>query len=1112
MKILFLFSCIVVFFLIASFASATDGPKAYLYEIVKSDFDANGSYSSDSFSPCTTNPCAAGWMKVSVPNSDDVLQYLRIGVTSKNNTNLDDYYFFRDTLTSYPTADSQQTVNCNTTASSTATWYNVSNLTAAPPIKLEFRYSNYQGGNDTVDDDDLFTVNNTLNFTIYIQNPSNYYNISNVNFTVYFDRNTYDEVDITTAPTITSGYGTVSRSDSNSNGMYDRITWTNGYIPPSTTITIQFNVTINDTNFVESGDNTYINLDDDNSTNKGVVANHINSSSTLSMISINNKTVKASIRQGIDMVKDGNGYWRIRGFIENIANSSVSSGESMLTYNVSHWYIYSVNPSTGAPYSTPNMTGAFNKTATANEVDPNDGRIYTTDSSRSSNTTWFNSSATSKPYFAVSFNWSVIWDTTDSEDIYAYINSTLDMPTIYKIDITNTGTDSGIINPDTGGDVLTINHTTQHTGNSNIKTSYIEIYADIPSNNTAGDHHGVFVLHNTSIEVWYYNDSWYKLDLTDSDINVTSVNATETSNGYINITIFSLKDVDIEGISSVGHNLGVNDKIMLRFQVVSNESMTTGDTYNFTGNATHYTESGTPIKELLDYRLIQVSATRLTGYKDLFIEDPSNPTIINVSINVSVEDQSGNGVSGIKFIDYVPVDALYGFDLAANATVYIYNDTGLHKWTNGTEYNITYIGNVILPDGTNVTAYEFINGTGGDTWKLEDGWFIYVTYQMNVTQTGTYILPCMISGFDPATGLDLSTSFIGSVRVTIPEISLPIQITEEDLQLSKTVVVGKPALWMKTVEVYNPNPRPAKAKFSITVFEDTMDAHVNYYNDEGEKVEEQTMFGTENGNRVVVWETVMQPMETRTYEISILTPPVMEIDRDVEVLEKIEEKLVKLKMDVYLKSFAKEDYTNIRLNMPIPYDKIIRVADGFGNPLQFTGGAGSCSIAIPDIEAEGMKTVTIIYQESYPVIIITPDRDRYDLNSPANLEILVINGGEKLYYPHIETEVYTPFMDVVYSSIQSLDEMDPLEKTELYEKFMIPAVAPSGKYIANVKFREGFSTVASGTGYFTVMGIPPALNVLDVLILILIIALLYFSAKRIRILRLKGKQVEGGMV
>jgi hypothetical protein len=152
--------------------------------------------------------------------------------------------------------------------------------------------------------------------------------------------------------------------------------------------------------------------------------------------------------------------------------------------------------------------------------------------------------------------------------------------------------------------------------------------------------------------------------------------------------------------------------------------------------------------------------------------------------------------------------------------------------------------------------------------------------------------------------------------------------------------------------------------------------------------------------------------------------------------------------------------------------------------------------------------------ESYPTIIITPDRDRYNLNSPVSLEILVINGGERIEYPYLEVEIYTPGMDVIFTDIERLSEMEPLEKTEMYEKFVVPASAPAGMYVASARFREDFAVLASATGNFYVMGIsggiPEALEI--IMIVLVSLVLIYFSFRRLREVRGSRKpQAYGGI-
>lgn len=1101
-----------VFFIPSVFAQVY-GPRAFLTEKVVADFNTDGSYDTgESFLSgyCDSNPCRYGYLEASVPNNDDVLQNLEITLSSTANTNLQNETAFASVLTSYPTANSRKTVYVNTSWNDAGLYYNITSNDAAPVIELSLNYSNWAGGYDIFDADNLDTSTNTLLFNLSIHNPSTSKTLSSTEIKIEFALDTNGGAD---AVNIVSGTGqllggctgtpTIDSRDG-ADGYNDRIT-ASCDLSNGDTGYLVFNATLTEGTNIADGSN---NIDTDSDADHGCTANY-SQSSALTGITMSKKFARCSIRQGVDLAQDpGTNEWSVRGFIRNMANETPGTGEHYLTYNVSEWRIYQINPSTGEPYSNPNQTGAFNQTATSNQLTPSDGAVYTTDSSRSSNTSWFNTGSTTKPYFTVYFDWEVIWNSTNSESYSGYINTTLDLPTLYKIDMANTKSISGSIAPDTGGQTITIMDNTTHMGDSNALAKYIQILSVVPANTTAGNFHGAFDIDDSSVKVYFanssgmyqlQNDTYFKYEVTDPASD-------GSSDGLVNVTIYDLSQVQFVSGGTVGHSLNPNEIIVLTYDCITNESMTTGDTYNFTGNTTMKTDSGTPLTEDHPTEQISVSEKRLVGYKDLIILDPSEPTIVNATIDVTVYAASGSNISGIKFTDYVP----FGTDFNTNnVVVRFYDGSSWTTWTEGTDYTITEKGNVTLSDGKNVTAYEYINATGDGTWSLENNQTIEVKYAMNITTSGVYILPVEIAAFDPATGEHYYSRAFGVIRVDVPSPLLPLQITDSDLQQAKEVIIGKPALWIKNFEVYNPNARIVNSAFETLVFRDSIDVSAEYYDENGNKVEEKIKLdGEKDGKRIAQWQARINPLETRRYELRVLTPPVMEIDRDIDVLEKMPGKKVKLKMDIYLKNFAQEKYRNLVLNLPIGYENIFEVRDAFGNKLPFTGGKETSRIIIDEIQPLGMKTITVIYRASYPTIIITPDRDKYDLTSPVGLEVLVINGGEKIKYPYVEVEVYTPGMDVVYSDIKKLKDLEPLEKTELTEKFIIPANAPAGRYVTFAKFRQNFATLASTTGEFYVLGAgastPEALQILTVLIITGV--LVYFSFKRLKEVR----RVQGG--
>ena len=1089
------------------------GPQAWVFEDVSADFWANGSVKSLS---------RTGSIRVSVPNDGDVLQQVRVNISDTfiyTRTNITNQTAYRNVVTSYPNANSTTSlyVNLSDTVPVQSTIYDINDSDAAPTINLSVEYKNlFGGGRDLFDEDNLLDSVNYIEMNFSIENPSSTRDLNSVSVIIQFERDTNggaDSVNIFAVPTADSG--TPGRTDTDSDSDYDRATWS-GNLVAGAVVNMTVNLSIEELdNLADS--TTSINLDlgtDGPIADKGMNSSYFTTNS-LSGITIESRFSKGAIRQGLDMKQNASNDWGVRGFIRNMGGLSVTSGYN-LTYNITEWRVYSIDPNIGAPYTSPNQTGNF-------DLNPyltvSDGRIYTNDNSRSNITTWFETGETTKPYFSIFFNWSVIWDTEDNDNNVSYINTTLDLPVMYKVDMANTkNIISGVINPDSGGEPVSLEDNTTFLGHANAPVDFVEMFIQIPSNTSAGDFHGGFEINTSSLELWFINDSGstrlnISADQTAINISIINVSIYGDYNGSINISVWNIWNAEIYGNSDIVNqyidDTGSNDgRLAFYYTVTSNQSMTTGDSYVFTGNTTMRTLSWTHITETQPVQTISVSARRLVGYKDLIVYDPSQPTIVNGTIRVEVQGQS---ISGIKFMDYVPNGT--DFNLS-NVTVRFYNGTW-NTWSIGDgDYNITENGSVTLSDGLTVMSYEFVNGsTEGSTFTLSDGEIIEVSYQLNITQEGIWELPVQIFALDPETGEEFRAIAYSFVRIDIPPDAVSFQITEDDFSLGKRVVVGNPVMWVKTFDVYNPNSRPVTGSFQTEIFPDVINYYVSYYNDAGERVEEQLREATVNGKRMIIWESKLSPLETRSYEVRIFTPPILEIDRDVEVLEQMENRMVKLKMDIYLKNFANEDYSNVVLNIPISYEKLIEVRDGFGERLQFSGDSDTSTIILGDVKGgeDDLMTVTIIYRESYPLVVVTPDRDRYNVNSPVGLEILVINGGENVDYPYLEIEIYTEDMDLVHANIQKLESMEPLEKTEFYEKFIIPAQAPSGEYIASVKFREDFVNLASTTGNFIVIGpagtIPESLQV--ILLLAVTGVLVYLSQKRLKEVRRINNKLRG---
>jgi hypothetical protein len=1090
----------------------TYGPKLLIQEEVECNYWPNGTEKS--------GLSRTGQFKMSVPNNDDVLQYIRVTLDSgyDTNTNIDNDTVYQDVLVSYPSDDDWELLYVNTTSNDADTSYTIDNNVAniAPTINLSMEYRNVRGGYHLYDEANIDDPDNDIYINFTLTNPSSSRSLSGVTSYIYFERDVSGSNDIQIISEDEYGVGTATASSGDGDGHDDMITWTG--ISIGTSSHVNLTVHLNITSGVHIGSLDEIDLDEGTkgpTADEGINVTHSGTGTLFSAITASDKFTRGPIRQGVDLAATG-GSWYARGFIRNMGNA-VGSGYN-LTYNVSEWRVYEIQ-SSGVPFDDANQTGYFNQNPGVTDlVVPGDGRIYTTNGTRSSNTSMYNTTSGTKPYIAVYFEWEVVWNSSNSENNLTYINTTMDLPTLYLVDLTLDKSVAGTASPEVGGENITINETLINVGANETEPHFVQLLSYVPSNTTGDDWRGSGWDIDNAVPV--YLNGTYRLNVTDnSNCMMTVTDPTETADGLVNLTIYDLPNCEFWGTSNaVGHTFDENDNLTISFVITSNDQMTTGDTYEFWSIGQLNSSSETMDREYnTENKSVVIAGKRITGYKDLIGYSPTIPTLINTTINLTIEDTVGSGISGIKFMDYVPINTISYSDFVGNFSngdaVLIRNGTVM---TYGVDYDITDNGTTLLPDGLWVQIFEFVNATGNSTWNLSNGEYIEVSYQVNFTSAGTYVLPAMISAFDPDTGISLATAFYGIIKVIIPEPNVPLSIDEGELKQSETVLVGKPTVWTKGFDVYNPNPRQVSARFETVVFDDSTDGYVSYFDENGKRIEEVVAFSRDSqGRKLMYWESnKLNAFETRNYEVAVLTPPVLEIDRDVEVLEQLPEKKVRLKMDVYLKSFAQENYENVILNLPVAYRKVEEVRDGFGNRLPFTGGAETTGITVDRVSAGQLKTITVVYVESYPTIIITPDRDRYNLNSPVSLEILVINGGERIEYPYLEVEIYTPGMDVIFTDIERLSEMEPLEKTEMYEKFVVPASAPAGMYVASARFREDFAVLASATGNFYVMGIsggiPEALEI--IMIVLVSLVLIYFSFRRLREVRGSRKpQAYGGI-
>ncbi|MFH1433027.1 MAG: hypothetical protein ABIG84_07475 [archaeon] len=1052
------------------------GPRAVLTETITAGYNTPGNAASGSLTSLTN----VGYIYVYVPNTDDVLQYVRLNLSSSatTNTNIRNWNgsltAYRDYAMSNPALSTPTKMYMNTTAGNQLDQY-ATNLSFAPSLNISMSVTNTRAGDDLYSENDIKSATNILRFNFTIKNPSSNKNIVGTNITYNITFNTtgsgFNSSVCVLSSTISQTAGTASPRLRGSGCTYDAIEW-QGTLNAGAQVSIIFNAT-------SLGGNNYLgtenNLNDDSI---GANASYFNNTHVISEITFTGRFARGPVREGIDLMKGT--PWRVKSYIKNMGNESVSANEFNLTYNISAWRIYNVTASTGAILS---------------EIASNNNLNYVLGADREYKIPdWINTLDT-KPYIAPYFDWYVIWNSTNTYTYSGSIISTMALPTLYEIDDNPTKVIDGTFAPEVYSDtqkLVSYNVTALHTGNSNsqVKVGKLQIYSVIPNKDVGGGGYANMTIKN--YEVYYKNTTGvYNLTI-DTNVKVTVSQSTTSSNGTIILDLADLSSADRYGAAgNVGLNMTQGESIVLHYELWAYEnstgSLTSGidnnEVFFFGGNQTLYTQSGTYLV-VNNTDTQTASQNSLSAYKELISYNPSTPQLVNVTIQLNITGTIDN----IKLIDYIPTGM-------SNYTKVFMSSTTLSA-----VYNRTKLGTITTSDGISMDAWEITNATAVTGWNITNG-DLRFTYQLNLSTPGLYILPVQIAAFDPGVDSGISLTRYGSIKYTLPEKTLALVIDEDgNLQLFQSVIVGKPASWRESFNIYNPNSKPVKSQFKTEVFKDTVESYASYYDDYGKKIEESVDTDIIDNKKYIFWETTLNPQESRSYEIRVLTPPVVEVDRDIEILEKLEDKHVKLKADIVIKNFAEEPYSNLKLNLNIPKDNIFELKDAFGNPLTYTGDGSSTTVTISRLDANNVMTITITYKQSYPTVIITPDRTRYDSGEIANLEILIINGGEKIENPSLETEIYTEDMDMVYADIIRLEKaLKPLEKTELSTKFLVPVNAPTGKYIANVRFSEDMTAITESSINFYVLGIKgDESSSIKVLILVLLGAvLIYFAYKRL---------------
>ena len=995
-KSFYLFFSLMLFFVTINVKAA---PVSYLTEQVNASFFANGSL--------TENITRIGYAEVGAGNQIDVLQYIRINLSKTDGTNLNSVVAYKDVAAS-PEQDSRTRLYLNTTNGENSLTYEI-NPDIVPVIYLKINYSNIDGGRDIHPGSNLFFFNITLNSTK---------TISPASFVFQSSKNTHGSNDSMNIFNATATTGSVLRTDTDVDGFYDKITW-NGNLSEGEDIYLAFYANITpDINFDESL--MYVDTDSSDS-----YAHH-SEAQTFTGIEFIDRFSRGPIRQGIEMIKGDT--WAVRGFIKNIATG--------LDYIIHGWSLYEIGN------QTPVITSSQES-----YIQPGEKKY----------TDWYDTGEINKQlYYSSAFDWEVIW----GQSVYsASTHSKIRLPKLYEIDSWVDKTANLNANTESGRTVI-ITDKVRHLGHSSLYVDKIYIHSVVPRTST--DNSSVsWNINNVKV---YYVNTTNRIDIT-SGADVSVKNPDASSDGYVN--------VDIENLSAIiGHVLGQNDDIELVYNI-EGSSFTSTKTYLFSQQSTLWTTSGTPVTKETSYSLTipGVSVTQPPSvspgggggaapsqdFADIIKESLNSsfkePNLVNVNVTYKVIDSGTKGIKNMRLLIYVPEDSefyesaleMYLYDAETEQWIQLKRNQDFvlinngPKWLESKKY-IEYLIKKKSPEGA---LYE-------DTFNLFNEDRMRVNYKVKIPP-GTHFILTRATGYDYYKDRIIFEDVYVFARREGGWLE-PVSLKETEW-IQQKAEVNKAVEWIKRYDIYNPNNVTVEENIRTYVFPDTITANIiDTKKTKLELLGEKKIY--------VEWTAKLKPKETKSFYIQVTTPPVIETNRELNILESNKTRIIFL-INITLKNFANEKYKNVSYLFPVLKKNIIEI-NANAEVMEYNN---QTKFLIKDIGPGVGFNFSIVYKETPPLLITTPNALKYGCNEKANITIFIIP-SEKQGGSYIEIEIVgpKPRLTTVYADIIPV----PVKE---YGEIKIPLTVnlnslPSGKYFIYTKFKKDFGTILSDVQEF----------------------------------------------
>ena len=290
-----------------------------------------------------------------------------------------------------------------------------------------------------------------------------------------------------------------------------------------------------------------------------------------------------------------------------------------------------------------------------------------------------------------------------------------------------------------------------------------------------------------------------------------------------------------------------------------------------------------------------------------------------------------------------------------------------------------------------------------------------------------------------------------TIPFVVPEVvrKVGLEVFEEEW-VQGYGVVEYPVPWMKKIEVRNNNPYGMKKEFKTRLLPDVLNAHL--ITGEGKKNIKMEM---REGNIYGVWTDFVEGYTTKTYYVQAFTPPVLISEQYVDVVTS--GKTATLKTTLDLVNYAVENYTNISLIVPIPYEDMVNATDIYMNIIRIEREGKGSRLIIPFIEGKGVSSISMFNKLTPPVMIIRPNKYSYKSSVElVNISVIII-AKERMRGLNLEIEVFGPKSrpDTLFLDAVSIDVIPKGGVYRVVFTFPVyPLTLPEGRYIIEARLRK----------------------------------------------------------